>query len=73
MTITLARGRRGAGGACTQVEGPRTVMVEDGATESVEKLITNDRMISRSPLLEEENAARSQVPGDGGVVRCRIG
>jgi hypothetical protein len=67
-TITPARGRRGAGGACTQVEGPRTATVENGTTEPVEKLIPDDRRISRSPPPEVVDVARSQVPDDGGVV-----
>jgi hypothetical protein len=34
----------------------------------VEKLIPDDRRISRSPPPEVVDAARSQVPDDGGVV-----
>jgi hypothetical protein len=67
-TITPTRGRKGAGGACTQVEGPRTATVEYGTTEPVEKLIQDDRRISRSPSPEVVAAAQSQVPDDGGVV-----
>jgi hypothetical protein len=67
-TITPTRGRRGAGGACTQVEGPHTATVEYGTTEPVEKLILDDRRISRSPSPEVVDAARSQIPDDGGVV-----
>jgi hypothetical protein len=50
------------------VEGPRTATVEYGTTEPVEKLIPDDRRISRSPSPEVVDAARSQVPDDGGVV-----
>jgi hypothetical protein len=50
------------------VEGPHTATVEDGTTEPVEKLVPNDRKMSRSLPPEVVDAARSQVPGDGRVV-----
>jgi hypothetical protein len=65
MTSSPERGRRGAYGAYTQMDGPREATVEDGATEVSEENIPGDRKVSRLSLSEVEGEARSRISSDG--------